>query len=271
MAFDDNIFDFTETKSREFTQTTTTTNSANLNVGLENVGNETTSLNDVGNTDVTLEDSFHSGSYNQDWDVEDSNNTGSYNDTTNVTDSSTHDHSINAGVREYNTGFGDLALGGAAAGGDLWVNNQNTIVDQSVNGNILSGGGVFQIAKGESVVASGDGALAAGDDIDVEQTLIGGTNIDAGGDVLIEGSTKTVDVVIGSNNTSTVTVNETDTEIDVDLDNVGNQYSATLDITNSFTQESADVSVHDWDVDANVIWDSEAAVVADDVDIELDL
>jgi hypothetical protein len=267
--FDDYDIDTTILTSVSNSGNTSTSNTANLAVDLDNVGNTNDSVNDSGNLAVGVDDSFHSNSHNTEWDIDDSGNEGSYNDWVTITDESVTDNSINAGVREYNTGFGDVELGGGGGGGgDVWINNQNTIVDQSSSGNILAGGGVFQYAANEAVVASGEGALAAGDDVTVTQSLDASTTINSGGDVLID-SEKNVDVAIGSNNTTTVDVDITDASQSWDIDDSGNTYSATLDINDSFNEESVEVDYDDWDVDANVIWDSDLAAIADDIDIDL--
>lgn len=262
--FDDHDIDTAITTAVSDSGNSSTINNANLNVGLDTVGNEDDSVNGSGNVTADVDGSFHSGSHNTAWDIDDSGNTGSYNTTVDVIDESETDNSINAGVRSYTTGIGDIALAGGAAG-DVMIDNENTILDQSSSNNIV-GGGVFQWNANEAVVASGDGALAAGDDVTVNQSLDGSTTIDAGGDVLIE-SSKTVQITDGSFNTSTVSVDITDASQDWDVDNVGTEYNATLAIDNSFTEESVEVDYDDWDVDANVIWDSDVAAIADDIDL----
>lgn len=273
MPFDNNTFDTDIDTTLENVGNEDNSTNANATVTLDEVGNVDNSTNDNDVWDVGVDDSFKNNSGNEDWDIEDSGNHGSYNDWVTVTDESYTDNSVNAGVREYNLGFS----GGAAAEGmggdvhgDLWVNNQNTVVDQSASNNILSGGGVFQFSANESVVASGDGALAAGDDITVSQSLDRSTTINADGDVLID-SEKHIDVAIGSNNVTNVDVDIVDSSQDWDFDNVGNDYSATLSLNDSFNDVDTDVSVNDWDVDANVIWDSEDAIIADDIDVDLDI
>src|SRR3546814_3388468 len=94
--------------------------------------------------------------------------------------------------------------------------------------------------------------------------------IAAGGDVLIE-SDKSVETAVGSYNSMTVGVNAVDNSQEWDLENVGNSSSHTLDIDNSFNDEFTAVSTSDWDVDANVIWDSEVAGIADADDLDIDL
>jgi hypothetical protein len=277
MAFDDISVDLDVDNRVRDSFNTTTTNTANIAADIDNVGNTDNSTHDNSENTLGVTDSFHWDSHNTDTDTDDSGNTGSYNDSVEVTDNSvddhsdnsTHDNSVNAGVREYNTGFGNVAgLGGG--GGDSLIANRSTILDQSVNTNIATGGGVAQWVSTEAVVNSGDGAIVAGDDADVEYNVDGSMNISAGGDVLID-SDKTVETAVGSYNTTSVEVNTVDNSQEWDLENVGNSYSHTVDIDNSFNDELTAVSTSDWDVDANVIWDSEIAGIADDVDVDIDL
>jgi hypothetical protein len=278
MAFDDTVNLDVDTRVRD-SFNTTTTNTANLAADVSNVGNVDSSTNNSGNTDATATDSFHFGSHNTETDTEHSGNDGSYNDTVTITDesmtdnsdNSTNDNSVNAGVRSYDTGFGNV-LGAAGGGGDMMIDNRSTILDQSVNTNIAAGGGVSQWVSTDAVVNSGDGAIVAGDDANVEYNIDNSTDLSAGGDILLDGSTKTVDFAYNSNNTSTVDVEVTDNSQDWDLDNVGNEYSATLSVDNSFNDEFTATSTNDWDVDANVIWDSGLSGIADDdSDVDIDL
>lgn len=279
MAFDDIDVDLDVDHRVRDSFNTTTTNTANIAADIENVGNTDNSVNDDSVLGVDISGSFHSDSHNTETDVDDSNNTGSYNHSVDASDNSVDDHSdnstndnsVNAGVREYSTGFGNVMGGVAGGGGDTLIANRSTIVDQSVNTNVAAGGGVAQWVSTDAVVNSGDGAIVAGDDADVEYNVDGSMTIAAGGDVLID-SDKTVETAVGSYNSTTVEMNAVDNSQEWDLDNVGNSSSHTLNIDNSFNDEFTAVSTSDWDVDANVIWDSEIAGIADgadDVDIDL--
>merc|ERR1711969_250401 len=130
-------------------------------------------------SDNSANDSFNDeDSYN---DYEDSYNKDSYNDTDIDIDNSTNldDDSVTVGVRQYNTGFGDLHVGGlagagaaAAAAGSLHleIDNRATQVDQSVNQAISAGGNVTQGFANGAVVNTGDWGAAAGDDASVSNT-----------------------------------------------------------------------------------------------------
>lgn len=271
MAFDD--YNFTTALSTAVADSfnDTTENTLDVDVAVTDAFNEDTTLTDVGNTDVSLTDSFHNDSHNTDVDIDDSGNVDSYNDYIDASDNSTNDDSINAGVRSYNTGLGDVSFGAAAAGaagGDVMINNQNTIVDQSVNGNVAAFGPVHQVAANSSVVASGDDSMAAGDDIEVDTYVDSGTHIDADGDVLI-GSTKNIDVDINSGNTYDFAYTETDNSVDVDIDDSWNTAEWNTTVTDSFTEESLVFNDTEVDVDVNAIVGSFGAGIADGVDVDL--
>src|SRR3546814_1478850 len=118
-------------------------------------------------------------------------------------------------------------MGGVGGGGcHSLIANRSTIVDQSLNTNIAAGGGVAQWVSTDAVVNSGDGAIVAGDDADVEYNVDGSMTIAAGGDVLIE-SDKSVETAVGSYNSTTVGVNAVDNSQEWDLENVGNSSSHT--------------------------------------------
>jgi hypothetical protein len=74
-----------------------------------------------------------------------------------------------------------------------YIDDRDTIVDNSINQNIDNRGGIFnQDIDVDSVVASGDGAVAAGDDVRDNTIVSGDDNILAGGNV-----TQTGDVTAG--------------------------------------------------------------------------
>ncbi|MET0812685.1 MAG: IniB N-terminal domain-containing protein [Microbacterium sp.] len=90
-----------------------------------------------------------------------------------------------------------------------WVDDRDTIVDQSVNQNIWAEGDVTQTFDQEAVVASGDDALAAGENLDNEETLDQSTTIEAGGDANI-GNDTDVTVIEDSLNEDSDTSTTTD-------------------------------------------------------------
>ncbi len=299
MAFDDFEDSFNSRARDSFN--TSTTNNANLNVGLDNVGNTDNSQVDSGNavfdvdnsatfdshdvvteTETRIEDSYNTyednsvvdasdtwvrDSYNQwtDASTNDSNNSFSW--------TSTDDHSIQVGNRDYNTGFGNINVGGGAGGaggaggGDVFLDGRATIVDQSVNQNI-DAFAVDQASASNAIVASGDGAIAAGDNVSIRQSLDDSTTIIGGGDVNM-GNTTTVDMVVDSYNVEEDFSQTTDASQEWEIRDSFNDYSDNYEATNSFNDEIAISSENDWDIDANVIWDSSAAIIVDGSDVDL--
>jgi len=276
MAFDDNDVTIDVTNRASNTVTSTTTNTANLATTVSGSGNVNSSTNGSGNDTATATDSFHSDSYNTVTDTDHSDNDGSFNDEftytdgseTDNSDNSTHDNSIHAGARSYDTGFGDVL--GAAGGGDMMIDNRSTILDQSLNMNVSAGSGVSQWVSTDAVVNSGDGAIVAGSDANVTYNVDSSTSLSADGDILMD-STKTVDYSYNSGNISTVDTTVNDSSQDWDLDNAGNTYSATLEVENSFKDDLTGTSTSEWNIDANVIWDSGMSGIADDTDPDVDV
>jgi hypothetical protein len=267
--FDGNEIDLEVTDTVTDSGNTDVDNSNNLGVVLDNVGNVDNSENDDSVTNVGIDGSFNETSTSESWNIDGSFNTETWDVDVDMSDNSENDNSVNTGVREYNLGFTGGAAGAAGAaevGGDLMINNQNTVLDQSFSGNI-AGGNVAQEFASEAVVASGSGSIAAGGDVDISQELDRSTTITSGGDVLID-STKSVDVAIGSNNVTNVDVDITDASQDWSIVGSGNSYSAVLDVDGSFNETTTDIDADLWDVDADVIWDSTVVTVGDvDVDI----
>jgi hypothetical protein len=102
-----------------------------------------------------------------------------------------------------------------------YVDDRDTITDNSVNQQIDTGGGDFdQDIDIDSTVASGDGAVAAGDDIEDSEIVtgddntVGDGNINGDGNITGDGN----DAVIGDGNTSSFGDGDaTSTEIDGDV------------------------------------------------------
>ncbi|SIT87698.1 hypothetical protein [Microbacterium sp. RU33B] len=279
--FDDSF----NTRVRESMNTTTTTNNSTLAVDLDDVGNTDASVNDSGNVTAGLDnvgnvDSHDSstgidGSYN-DWsdnsvdDHSDNSTNDSGNDNSSSwiegsynshLDESVDDHSIDVGAREYNTGFGNLTLGGGGGGGgDVWVNNQNTIVDQSFNANVDGWGGYE--GGSSAVVASGNGAMAAGGDLNLSQVTDRSTNFTAQGDVNVGNETRTTNIV-DSYNEETDASSWTDSSTHLDVSDSYNDESASYTAENSFNDELTSQSESTWDIDADVIWGSEDVAIVD--------
>lgn len=100
------------------------------------------------------------------------------------------------------------------------IDNRSTIVDQSTNQNIWTDGGdVTQIFDQSAVVASGDEAVAAGDDAMVDNSS---TDVSVG-DVSIGNSTgsdnTTIDTDVDASDTTNVEVTDSTVEGDLDVSN----------------------------------------------------
>ena len=127
---------------------------------------------------------------------------------------------------------------------------------------------VDQASASNAIVASGDGAIAAGDNVSIRQSLDDSTTIIGGGDVNM-GNTTTVDMVVDSYNVEEDFSQTTDASQEWEIRDSFNDYSDNYEATNSFNDEIAISSENDWDIDANVIWDSSAAIIVDGSDVDL--
>jgi len=251
--------------------TTNTNNSQNLAVDLDTVGNVDNSETDESTQDWSFVDSGNvdTGNVDNSWDNSGNeftdnsvNNSGnsyeiavdSYN-----TDNSVEDNSTNAGVREYNTGFSGWS--GAGGGGNASIYSQSTIVDQSVNQNVL-GGGITQDFSNSAVTASGEGAVAAGGDVSISRSLDASTNFDAEGDINI-GNTTEITTWDNVGNTTDISVELTDSSQDWTVDNSYNDESLNVDLTDSFNDDFSSTESENWTINADVIWGSGNSEVVD--------
>jgi hypothetical protein len=139
------------------------------------------------------------------------------------------------------------------------VDDRDSTTDLSVNQNIWADGDVEQWFDNDYVVASGDRAIAAGDDADIDDS----NNVEDSYDrdestdnsILAAG-----DVNIGNEETDFDGSFNTDLDIDADLDNVGNtdnreDNSTTIDVRDSGNDNSIDDSFDtetDVDIDADL-------------------
>lgn len=235
---------FNETTDIVVTDETTTDVDGSFNEGSNN---ESTVITDSGNdnSDNSINDSGNS----LDFDFAD----GSYN-----TDNSTTDNSVNAGVREYNTGiWGGSGSSAAAAGGaghtEIW--SQSTIVDQSVNQNIAAEGTVTQDFANFSVTASGADSVAVGGDFTSTTTIDQSTNLTAEGDINI-GNETSVTTVTDSFNTVDVDFSYTDESTVIDVTDSFNDFSENYDVDGSFNTSDIFESTTDIDVDYTEVVDS---------------
>lgn len=277
MAFDDYTLNAALRATDSFNQTEENTLTSTVTVS--DSGNTDDSVNDSFNDDTVVDGSYHWGSNNTEMDIEDSGNEGSYNDFFEWTDNSVednsdnsvNDNSVNAGVRSYNTGFGDItgaATAAAAGDGTVFIDNRSTIADQSVNGNTVAFGPVFQTVSNDALVASGDDAVVAGDDYRPEYNIDQSTTMFARGDILID-SEKTENIAINSGNTYDFSYSYTDESIEVDIEDSGNTYSWSETVTDSYNDSFELFEETNVNVDIDAIVGSFGAGIADDVEIDL--
>ncbi|MET0295800.1 MAG: IniB N-terminal domain-containing protein [Microbacterium sp.] len=143
-----------------------------------------------------------------------------------------------------------------------WVDDRDTVVDQSVNQNIWAEGDVTQTFDQQAVVASGDDAVAAGGDADVDKTLDQSTQIDAGGDVNI-GNDTDVEVVDGSFNEDTDASTETDSSVDTVVEDSYDDESVDVQADGSFTETTVVSEVSETPVYEQVVTNSTDAQIVE--------
>jgi hypothetical protein len=126
------------------------------------------------------------------------------------------------------------------------IDDRDTIVDNSINQQIDTGGGDFdQDIDVDSVVASGDGAVAAGDDISDSEivtgddNVVGDDNVTGDGNVVGDGN----QAVIGDDNTTSFGSGDA-TSVDVGGDVSADDGSA-LAVGGDATVDNTDNSVED--------------------------
>ncbi|BDV31934.1 IniB N-terminal domain-containing protein [Microbacterium terricola] len=128
-----------------------------------------------------------------------------------------------------------------------WVDDRDTVVDQSVNQNIWADGDVTQTFDNDAIVASGDEAVAAGNDATVDKTWDESTTIEAGDDVNM-GNETDVQVVEDSMNEETDASTTTDDSTVVVVDDSFDEQTGQVDADDSFNDtetvtETADTTI----------------------------
>jgi len=139
-----------------------------------------------------------------------------------------------------------------------WVDDRDTIVDQSVNQNIWAEGDVTQTFDNEAVVASGDDAVAAGEDATVEKTWDESVDIEAGEDVNI-GNQTDVQVIEDAMNEDTDASTTTDASTDVVVEDSFDEESQQVESDGSFNDSETLTETTDAVVDI-VIQDPAAPI-----------
>jgi hypothetical protein len=133
--------------------------------------------------------------------------------------------------------------------------SHNTVLDNSVNQNIWAHGDVFQLFDNDPVIASGDGAVAAGDDVEKVNTGDNNANSFGSGDAYHVDDLEADDggaVSVGGNATGSNDNNSTDADIrnfgSGEVNVAGTNGNATQNDTDSHANSHNDV---DTDVNSN--------------------
>ncbi len=118
------------------------------------------------------------------------------------------------------------------------IYNNNTIVDQSVNQNIWADGDVLQVFDQSAVVSTGEGSLAVGGNVVIDESQDSSTTIIAGNDAAV-GNAFDVAVTENSHNEATYAPT-TQTEVEVEVEDSFNDSQAlTVNTDDSFNQTSS--------------------------------
>ncbi len=150
------------------------------------------------------------------------------------------------------------------------VTNNNTVIDQSVNQNIWAKGDVMQVFDQSAVVATGEGAMAAGKDLSLDKSTDNSTTITATDDsaILIDNA---IDVEVTEDSYNDVTIApDNSTTTDVDVEGSFNETEAVaIDTDESFNETGAVATDDAYNETGAVATDdaySEPEVVAIDTD-----
>lgn len=160
---------------------------------------------------------------------------------------------VNPTVREINTITNSFS----------YVDDRDTVVDQSVNQNIWADGDVTQVFDQDAVVASGDESMAAGDDATVDTDIDQSTNFDAGDDIAVD-SEITENTATDSNNTTTDTTTTTDASTTTTVTDSANETTGTATVDDSFNSSAAVYTEATVDSDTNAVFDSTDSMVLEE-------
>lgn len=148
-----------------------------------------------------------------------------------------------------------------------WVDDRDTIVDQSVNQNIWAEGDVTQTFDNEAVVASGDEAVAAGEDAVVDKTHDQSTTIEAGEDVNL-GNDTTVEIVEDSFNEDSDTSTTTDESVDVIIEDSLDDSFTDIVVDDSFIEQTTTTETATTTGTEQVVTDSGRTQIAAEAPVE---
>ena len=153
------------------------------------------------------------------------------------------------------------------------IDDRDNVVDQSTNQNIWADGDVTQWFDSESVIASGDDSLAAGDDVRIDSSTDESVNVEADDDAEVNiGNTelaiddsfnedRSVDIDDSFNDDHSETTevedsyndnSETTTEVDIDDSFNDESVDADVDVKDSFNEDNDGLDVEELEVDTTV-------------------
>ncbi|MCX6466764.1 MAG: hypothetical protein NTW05_24710 [Pseudonocardiales bacterium] len=160
--------------------------------------------------------------------------------------------------------------------GDTYVDDRDTYNDQSFNGTVIADGDVT--FDNDIVNASGDGAVAAGDDIEDSNIVTGDDNVignnnqvgdGAFGDGAIQGGVTVDDGGAFANNGGSASGSQDDNSQDNDQDNdteINTDNSIDVDVDDSF-QDNSDNSIDtddSFNTEVETVTDIDTAIAGDD-------
>ncbi|MGA8789948.1 MAG: IniB N-terminal domain-containing protein [Paenarthrobacter sp.] len=159
------------------------------------------------------------------------------------------------------------------------IDDRDTITDQSVNQNIWADGDVTQLFNQDAVIASGDGAIAAGDDVKDSgntTTTTTTTNTDdhstdnsvtiretGPGDVEVGNTDIEVKDSFNDNSDNSVTKDSYNTDVDVDVD-----IEDSFNEDNSSHTDNSHTNIHNTDSFNKDSYNTENELEVGDVDVE---
>jgi hypothetical protein len=134
------------------------------------------------------------------------------------------------------------------------IDNRATIVDQSVNQNIWAEGDVNQIFDQEANIASGDNAVAAGEDASVDNST---TDVEVG-DIAVGNEETNVDIDGSFNDETTSTETDIEVEAEGSFNDTATENNTDVAVDNSFNDTATA------DVDTSYEYDNSGNIESDD-------
>ncbi len=168
-------------------------------------------------------------------------------------------HASSPVVREIENVVNNLSL----------IDDRDTIVDQSVNQNIWADGDVTQVFDQEATVASGDDAIAAGDDVAIQQVQDNSTTITAGDDAVVANET-TETVTENSNNQTTDASTTTDSSTQAVVTESFTEAPATQTAEESYNTSATEYTEATVETESTTVFESTDTTVVEDTSADGD-